>query len=127
MVNIKRYCIYNDTHEGDNVFNVYKGYPLSSPFVVNKVKGDTNSIKVKNNEILMEKYEKYFYKSMELNQLFKDSFYKIVEKVMENNGDVYIATTYKDEEECYVDFLINEVRKTCLRLFIKSKIKKSFL
>ena len=116
---IKRYCVLTEEHNGDNVFKVHRGYILGNPYTHIKDKTTKAMVIVKSREEAIEKYEKYFELSLKLNTEFKEEFERMVVACMEYN-EVWIGCYCKLNETCHGDFIIKRLRQECMKRLLKN-------
>ena len=116
---IKRYCVLSEEHNGDNVFKVHRGYILGNPYTHIKDKTTKAMVIVKTREEAIEKYEKYFDLSLKLNQEFKEEFERMVDACMEYD-EVWIGCYCKLNETCHGDFIIKRLRQECMKRLLKN-------
>lgn len=111
---IKRYCVLDEEHNGENVFKVHRGYILGNPYTHIKDKTTRAMVVVKTREEAIEKYKKYFELSLDLNEEFKQEFNRMVEACMKYD-EVWIGCYCKPNEECHGDFIISRLRQECMK------------
>lgn len=116
---IKRYCVLSEEHNGDNVFKVHRGYILGNPYTHIKDKTTKAMVIVKTREEAIEKYEKYFDLSLKLNPEFKEEFERMVDACMEYD-EVWIGCYCKLNETCHGDFIIKRLRQECMKRLLKN-------
>ncbi len=119
---IIRYCVLQEEHEGENSFKVHRGFPLGNPYTHIKNKQTKALVKVKTREEAIERYGRYFEKSLELNPEFREEFEKMVDACMKYDV-VYIGCYCNLNETCHSDYIIMRLKQECRKRMIQKLVK----
>lgn len=118
MTKIKRFCVLNETHSGDNCFLCHRGYPMGNPYTHIKNKNTKAFIVVKNREEAIRRYGSYFELSLKMNSDFKNAFGKMVQACL-TNTEVWLGCYCAENETCHVDYIIKRLRQECTKRMFK--------
>lgn len=118
MSKIKRYCVLNEEHNGENAFRVHRGYILGNPYTHIRNKETKAMVKVKTREEAIERYKRYFENSLVLNPPFKEEFDRIVDACMRFD-EVYIGCYCNENESCHGDYIVQRLRRECTKRMIE--------
>lgn len=119
---IIRYCVTKEEHEGENVFKVHRGYIMGNPYTHIKQKATKAEIVVPSREEAIKRFERYFEKSLELNPEFSFEFQRMVEICMKHDI-IYIGCYCGENETCHGDYIAKRLKQECRKRLLK-KIKK---
>lgn len=119
MAKVIIYCIRNEKHSGDNVFNVDSPSVFSNPFtMVNSGKINKNYI-VSSKDEGVKKYKAYFDYMLKHSERFKNEFDKLYEAY--KKFDVIYLGSYENAEEIsFVNILSNKLKNRSLKEMLSS-------
>ena len=123
MGQIKRYCVLKEEHNGDNAFKVHRGYALGNPYTHIKNKTTKAMVIVDTREEAIDRYGRYFEKSLQLNPEFREEFEKMVDACMEYD-EVWIGCYCNLSESCHADYIINRLKQECRKRMLSQILEK---
>lgn len=123
MSQIKRYCVLNEEHNGENVFRVHRGYLFGNPYTHIKNKQTKAMIVVKTREEAIERYKRYFENCLKEIPEFREEFEKMVDACMKYD-EVWIGCYCNLNESCHGDYIIQRLRQECTKRMIKDIMQK---
>lgn len=123
MGKIRRYCVTDEEHEGDNVFRVHRGYILGNPYTHIKGKDTKATVVVKSREEAIERYKRYFERCLAEFPEFRDEFERMVDACMKYD-DIWIGCYCKEGDACHADYIIKRLRQECTRRMIAGMTRK---
>ena len=121
MANAQRYCMIDETHEGDNVFVVARPSIFGNPYTHLKGKKTLAQIKVRSRLKAVELYGKYFDKMLEKDEDFRNAFDRMYE-AFKKYEVIYIGCYchVDDGEPCHADEIIKRLNQR----LVKEKLKE---
>lgn len=104
-MSVIRFCKLNEEYHGDNVYDISRPNIFGNPFThLKKTAAEKNLVKVKNRDIAIDLYSKYFDKMYECDEEFKEEFDKMFEQY-ESGMDIYLGCFCKRGERCHGDII----------------------
>ena len=122
MSQIKRYCVLNEEHSGENVFRVHRGYMFGNPYTHIKNKQTKAMIVVKTREEAIERYKRYFENCLKQLPEFREEFERMVDICMKYD-EVWVGCYCDLKEDCHADYIIQRLRQECTKRMIKNVLE----
>lgn len=119
---IKRFCVLEEEHFGDNVFLVHRPHIFGNPYTHIKNKETKALVVVKDREEAIKLYEPYFDKMIQCDENFKKEWEKLINAYY-NFKDIYIGCYCTLKETCHADIIIKKLNQFILKEHLK-KLKK---
>lgn len=119
MAKVIIYCIRNEKHSGDNVFDVDSPSVFSNPFtMVNSSKVNKNYI-VSSKEEGVKNYKTYFDYMLKHSERFRSEFDKLYEAYKKFDV-IYLGSYENDEEISYVNIISNKLKNRSIKEMLVS-------
>lgn len=110
MAKVIRYCIKNETHEGENVFLIHRPFIFSNPFTHIKDKKTKAKYVVGSREEAIDMYNDYFDTMVELSPMFKSEWNKLYD-AYNKFDEIYLGCYCGTNEPCHGDILIEKLKR----------------
>ena len=123
MAVIKRFCVLEEEHNGDNVFLIHRPYIFGNPYTHIKNKETKALVTVKDREEAIRLYEPYFDKMLEYDENFKKEWEKLV-NAYHNYDEIYIGCYCSLKETCHANIIIKKLNQYILKEYLK-KLKNN--
>lgn len=124
MAKVIRYCIKNETHDGDNNFLIHRPYIFSNPFTHIKDKKTKAKYVVGSREEAIELYEEYFDTMLETSPKFKAEWDKLYD-AYKKYDEIFIGCYCSTNESCHGDIIIEKLKRRSIKDMLKSfKMKR---
>lgn len=124
MTKIRRYCVLEEEHNGENAFKVHRPFKLGNPYTHIKNKQTQALVITEDREEAINLYEPYFDTMIKVDKDFKDEFLKIVD-ACHKFDEIYIGCYCKLNETCHSDIIIKKLNRYLLKETIQKMLKKS--
>lgn len=122
MAKVIRYCIKNETHEGENVFLIHRPFIFSNPFTHIKDKKTKAKYVVSTREEAVELYGDYFDTMVATSSKFKEEWDKLYE-AYNKYDEIYIGCYCGVNEQCHGDIIIEKLKRRSIKDMLK-KVKE---
>lgn len=124
MAKVIRYCIKNESHDGENNFLIHRPYIFSNPFTHIKDKKTKAKYVVQTREDAIEMYGDYFEAMLETSPKFKEEWDKLYE-AYKTFDEIYIGCYCGTTESCHGDVIIEKLKRRSIKDMMKQeKIKR---
>lgn len=124
MAKVIRYCIKDETHDGDNNFLIHRPYIFSNPFTHIKDKKTKAKYVVGSREEAIELYEEYFDTMLETSPKFKAEWDKLYD-AYKKYDEIFIGCYCYTNESCHGDIIIEKLKRRSIKDILKSfKMKR---
>lgn len=110
MARLIRYCVKNETHEGENVFLIYRPHIFSNPFTHIKDKKTKAKYVVANRDEAIDFYNDYFDVMIDMSPKFKEEWDKLYD-AYKKYDKIYIGCYCNNNERCHGDIIIDKLKK----------------
>lgn len=114
MAKVIRYCIKNESHNGDNNFLIHRPYIFSNPFTHIKDKKTKAKYVVSTREEAIEMYGDYFDVMIETSPKFKEEWDKLYE-AYKTFDVIYIGCYCSLSESCHGDVIIEKLKRRSIK------------
>ena len=122
MAILKRFCVLEEEHFGDNVFLVHRPYVFGNPYTHIKNKETKALIIVKDRDEAIKLYEPFFEKMLKIDVNFQNEWKKLVDAYYKFD-EIYIGCYCSLKETCHADIIIKKLNQYILKEHLK-KLKK---
>lgn len=122
MAKVIRYCVRNETHNGDNVFLIHRPFVFSNPFTHIKDKKTKAKYVVSSREEAIDLYDEYFDTMVVTSPKFKEEWDKLYE-AYKNYDEIYIGCYCAPNEHCHGDVIIEKLKRRSIKEMLQN-IKK---
>lgn len=119
MARIVRFNVLEESHSGDNSFLIHRPYVLGNPYTHIRNKSTRALVIVKDIEMAISLYDKYFDKMLEVDETFRVEFEKLY-KAYQDYDVVYLGCYCKPGEPCHGDVISKKLQQRALKDTIKN-------
>lgn len=123
MAKVIRYCIKNETHEGENVFLIHRPFIFSNPFTHIKDKKTKAKYVVGSREEAIDIYNDYFDAMVETSPKFKEEWDKLYD-AYNKFDEIYIGCYCGQNESCHGDIIIEKLKRRGIKDLLKQMKSK---
>lgn len=114
MAKVVRYCVKNETHEGENVFLIHRPFIFSNPFTHIKNKNTKAKYVVDTRDAAIDMYNDYFDVMAETSPTFKEEWDKLYKSYVDND-EIYLGCYCGENETCHGDIIIEKLKKRSIK------------
>ena len=114
MAKVIRYCVRNETHEGENVFLIHRPFIFSNPFTHIKDKKTKAKYIVSSREEAIDMYSDYFDSMLTLSPEFKEEFDRLYD-IYKKYDVIYIGCYCNVNEPCHGDVITEKLKRRSIR------------
>ena len=122
MAKLLRFCVLEEEHNGENVFKCHRPFIFGNPYIFDKNSKFKGLIKTSSLEECLDLYGKYFDKSLELNDEFREEWERLLDACKKYDV-VYIGCYCPLNKPCHTDYIIKKAEQTLLKEHIQSLLK----
>lgn len=119
MANAIRYCMTEESHDGENAFIIARPSIFGNPYTHIKGRKTLAEIKVRSRHKAVELYDKYFDEMLEKDEDFRNAFDRMYE-AFKTYDAIYIGCYCQLDEECHGDIIIKKLNQR----LVKEKLKE---
>lgn len=110
MAKVIRYCVRNETHEGENVFLIHRPFIFSNPFTHIKDKKTKAKYVVSSREEAIDMYNDYFDNMLKISTEFKNEFDRLYD-IYKKYDAIYLGCYCGENEPCHGDVIAEKLKR----------------